>query len=115
MVAAGVSAAMRGGAPPPFGLVHDRGHVLALVAVRRANHGRVDGSAVALAVEVVQDHVLRPRQRLLLLGGGNVEQRQLQVRRHRRGVLRKVLRHLAWVVVAAQQPPQNTVSLQPPS
>jgi hypothetical protein len=108
VVAGNVRAAVLRGGPPPLGFVHDCGHVLRLVAVRGADHGRIDGAAVALAVEVVQDDVLRPRQRLLLVpNGGNVQQGQLQVRRHRRGVLCKILRHLSRIVVAARS--RNTI------
>lgn len=112
VVASNVRAAVLRGGPPPLGFVHDCGHVLGLVAVRGADHGRIDGAAVALAVEVVQDDVLRPRQRLLLVpNGGNVQQRQLQVRRHRRGVLCKILRHLSRIVVAARS--RNTIREAP--
>ena len=49
--------------PPSLRLIHDCRHILALVAVRGAHYSGTDGPAVALAVQVIQDHMLRPRQR----------------------------------------------------
>ncbi len=56
----------------------------------------------ALAVGVVEDHVLGARQlRCRVHGWRHVEQRQLQVRGRRRRLLRIVLRRRQWLRVAA--------------
>lgn len=66
------------GGLPLLGLVQDRGHVLGLVPMGGAHHIGVDALAVLLAVEVVQNDVLRPRQRgCRVHRRRHVQQRQL--------------------------------------
>lgn len=86
---------------PLFRLVYDGCYVLCFVSMRGPHHHCIPLCG-SLTIQVIQDNMLWPWQgRCRIALCWDIQQRQLQVGRHPRGLLSIVVWGGRWVVVAA--------------